>query len=87
MCCFPVAFEISGFEKCLVNVQKFFMPYFYGLAFALMQLLPKVLIHICHISYCEIKSHRIWPIWKAIPIKDSNLAEFSDHYTTVCMKK
>ena len=26
-------------------------------------------IHTCHISHCEIKSHIIWPIWKAIPIK------------------
>ena len=24
--------------------------------------------HTCHISYCEIKSHRIWPIWKPTPI-------------------
>ena len=26
------------------------------------------IFHTCHISHCEIKSHRIWPIWKAIPI-------------------
>ena len=26
-------------------------------------------MHTCHISHCEIKSHRIWPIWKAIPIR------------------
>ena len=39
-------------------------------------------IHTCHISHCEIKSHRIWPLWKAIPIKHSNLTEFSDHFTT-----
>ena len=25
--------------------------------------------HTCHISHCEIKSHRIWPIWKPIPIR------------------
>ena len=25
--------------------------------------------HTCHISQCEIKSHRIWPIWKPIPIR------------------
>ena len=25
--------------------------------------------HICHISHCEIKSHRIWRIWKPIPIR------------------
>ena len=25
--------------------------------------------HTCHTSHCEIKSHRIWPIWKAIPIQ------------------
>ena len=30
----------------------------------------------CHISHCEIKSHRIWPIWKAIPMKNSNLCGF-----------
>ena len=23
--------------------------------------------HTCHISHCEIKSHRIWPIWKPSP--------------------
>ena len=38
--------------------------------------------HTCHISHCEIKSHRIWPIWKPIPIRLSNLTEFSDHLTT-----
>ena len=27
--------------------------------------------HTCHISYCEIKSHRIWPIWKPIPISQN----------------
>ena len=43
--------------------------------------------HTCHISHCEIRSHRIWPIWKAIPIKNSNLTEFSDHFTTSFMKK
>ena len=43
--------------------------------------------HTCHISHCEIKSHRIWPIWKAIPIKNSNLTEFSDYFTTDFMKK
>ena len=26
-------------------------------------------IHACHISHCEIKSHRIWPIWKPTPIR------------------
>ena len=26
-------------------------------------------IHACHISHFEIKSHRIWPIWKQIPIR------------------
>ena len=26
--------------------------------------------HTCHISHCEIKSHRIWSIWKAFPIKN-----------------
>ena len=41
-----------------------------------------MLLHTCHISHCEIKSHRIWPIWKSIPIKKSNLTEFSDHFTT-----
>ena len=30
---------------------------------------PKMNYHTSHISHCEIKSHRIWPIWKAIPIK------------------
>ena len=35
----------------------------------------------------EIKSHRIWPIWKAVPIKNSNLTEFSDHFTTDFIKK
>ena len=28
-----------------------------------------VQIHTCHISHCEIISHRIWPIWRAVPIK------------------
>ena len=42
--------------------------------------------HTCHISHSEIKSHRIWPIWKAIPIKNSNLTEFSDNFTTDFMK-
>ena len=44
-------------------------------------------VHTCHISHCEIKSHIIWPIWKAIPIKNSNLTEFSDHFTVDFMKK
>ena len=39
------------------------------------------------ISHCEIKSLRSWLIWKAIPIKNSNLTEFSDHFTTDFMKK
>ena len=34
--------------------------------------------HTCHISHCEIKSHRIWPIWKPVPIRFSNLTELSD---------
>ena len=25
--------------------------------------------HTCHISHCEIKSHRIWPIWKQVPVR------------------
>ena len=29
-------------------------------------------IHTCHISHCEIKSHRIWPVWRAVPIKNSD---------------
>ena len=33
------------------------------------------------------KSYRILPTWKAIPIKHSNLREFSDHFTTDFMKK
>ena len=37
--------------------------------------------------HIERKSHRIWPIWKAIPVKNSNLTEFSDHFTTDFMKK
>ena len=32
--------------------------------------------HTCHISHCEIQSHRILPIWKAIPLKNSNLQNF-----------
>ena len=24
--------------------------------------------HTCHFSHCEIKSRRIWPIWKPVPI-------------------
>ena len=43
--------------------------------------------HMCHISHCEIKSYRIWLIWKPVPIKFSNLTEFSDHLTTHFMKK
>ena len=27
------------------------------------------LLHTCHISHCEVKSHIIWPIWKPIPIR------------------
>ena len=38
-------------------------------------------IHTCHISHCEIKSHRIWPIWRAVPIK-IQITEFSDHFAT-----
>ena len=34
-----------------------------------------------------MKSHRIWPIWKPIPINFSNLTEFSDHLTTHFMEK
>ena len=41
----------------------------------------------CHISPSEIKSHRILPIWKAIPIKNSNLTEFSEHFTADFIKK
>ena len=37
--------------------------------------------HTCYISHCEIKSHRIWPFWKPIPIRFSNLTEFFDHLT------
>ena len=43
--------------------------------------------HTCHISLCEIKSHRIWPIWKPVPIRLSNLTDFSDHLTIHFMKK
>ena len=27
------------------------------------------ILHTCHISHCEIKSHRIWPNWKAMHIR------------------
>ena len=40
-----------------------------------------------HFSHCEIKSHRIRPIWKPIPLRFSNLTEFSDHVTTYYMEK
>ena len=30
---------------------------------------PEEGMHTCYISHCEIKSHRIWPIWKPIPIR------------------
>ena len=36
--------------------------------------------HTCHISHCEIKSHRIWPIWKAIPVKKLKSQRISDHF-------
>ena len=39
------------------------------------------IIHTRHISHCEIKSHRIWPIWRAVPIK-IQITEFSDHFAT-----
>ena len=43
--------------------------------------------HIHATCHTEIKSHRIWPIWKPIPIRFSNRTEFSDHITTHFMKK
>ena len=39
------------------------------------------ILHTCLVSHCEKKSHRIWPIWKPIPIRFSNLTEFSDNLT------
>ena len=29
-------------------------------------------VHAGHVSHCQIKSHRNWPIWKAIPIKNKS---------------
>ena len=43
--------------------------------------------HTCHTSHCEIKSHRIWPFCELIPIRFSNLTEFSDHLKTHFIKK
>ena len=40
------------------------------------QTLPKTYwSHTCHTSHGEIKSHRIWPIWKAIPIKKNQISQ------------
>ena len=39
------------------------------------------------IPYTVRLNLRIWPIGKAIPIKNSNLTEFSDFFTTGFMKK
>ena len=41
-------------------------------------------MHTCHISHCEIKSHRIWPIWKAIPIKKNQI---SQNFQTILQQK
>ena len=42
---------------------------FYCHMFAFIQPDMGLSLHTCHISHCEIKSHRIWPIWKPIPIR------------------
>ena len=34
-----------------------------------------------------IKSHRIWPIWKTIPIRIFSLTDFLDHLKTHFLKK
>ena len=39
------------------------------------------ILNTCHISHYETKSNRIWAFWKSIPIRFSNLTEFSDHLT------
>ena len=69
-------------QKIFKNMNNFFL--FEGILDYMKML---VYIHTCQISHYETKSHRIWPIWKAIPIKNSNLTEFSDHFTTDIMKK
>ena len=46
-----------------------------------------VVLQTCQTSHCEIKSPRIWPFWKPIPIRFSNLTEFSDLLKTHFVKK
>ena len=79
--------EFKTEKKNLIAWEKGLSIYHMYLKFSDRQAWANSLDHICHISHCEIKSHRIWPIWKAIPIKNSNLTEFSDHFTTDFMKK
>ena len=56
-------------------------------------------MHTCHISNCEIKSHRIWPIWKPLPIRFFNFhrifrpsyntfyGEINIHHTLLCLSE
>ena len=43
--------------------------------------------HTCHISHCEIKSHRIRSIWKPIPIRFFKSHRILDHLTIHLMEK
>ena len=44
-------------------------------------------LHTGYTSHCEIKSHRIWLFRKPIPIRFSNLTEFSDHLRNTFYKE
>ena len=45
--------------------------------------LSKTIIRTCRTSHCEIKSLRLWPIWKPIPIRFfKSLRIFSPFYNT-----
>ena len=90
--CIILKLQLS-FVMINVQVMLVLLISFYSLIFArfcnkYVLILLFLFVYITHVmSHTEIKSHRIRPIWKPIPIRLSNLTEFSDHLTTYLMKK
>ena len=77
--------EISTFERHIENnLMSYSIQIDWSTLVAYIKYIPIIigwlgLCCTCHTSCCEIKSHRIWPIWKAIPIK----IQISQNFQTI----
>ena len=91
--CFKLSYHLSVYMRTAVYIENW--PYSYSFSFSIWKLSCSGYCLSFHslnrkgLSYITLwdKTHRIWPIWKRILIRFSNLTEFSDHLKTHFIKK